>query len=339
MTLRTTIAKQSNTPGWAAIFLFLLLFNALAGSALGDSAISKQDFDKLSAEQKWNLVFSCLEARDKDIQNVTYMLRQRVLAVHDGVTEFGYATENELRRFGTHLWMRVVAHPVRDESGKIQSESLITWDGEVARKLGLPPYLPTPFAQGRIEASEPTIFTDLQYDELLGICMKGLSSIKGTVPFWVNEMRRLGREPKLEFEAETNLISVTVKEEAILSKTFWFDPFRGFVMVKSEAWTRSAGGELWTKAALQAMQYRQISGIWVPMEAIWTSEGSRAPNQRMEIHFTVDDFTIGTVTEKDVQVLFPKGTNVVDTRQDIAYVVNEAETYRLLKIVAVTTER
>jgi hypothetical protein len=110
--------------------LFLGLIPALLAShlALADAPapvpLDREPFDGASREQKIALVLSALDARDRDLANFRYALRETCTNINlkSGARRFMGRAEYEMRRLAPTIWMHVVTHKFGDEDNNDDRE-------------------------------------------------------------------------------------------------------------------------------------------------------------------------------------------------------------------------
>ncbi|MEQ9586635.1 MAG: hypothetical protein RJS97_01480 [Parvibaculaceae bacterium] len=137
----------------------------------------------------------------------------------------------------------------------------------------------------------------------------------------------------LTTENEPSLVKLSVpwkplhsRNRAVGDKHVWLDPARGYMPVRGEARWENDG---WRSEEFSVDEAQQIDGLWLPTtitEIIGSSSfGKTMPNAVNVIETTTQNIKMGAVTEADVRVVFPKGTEVVDAIEGVAYTIGESD--------------
>ncbi|WP_145944319.1 hypothetical protein [Fuerstiella marisgermanici] len=136
----------------------------------------------------------------------------------------------------------------------------------------------------------------------------------------------------LTTENEPSLVKLSVpwkplhsRNRAIGDKHVWLDPARGYMPVRGEARWEDDNG--WRSEEFSVDETQQFDGLWMPTkitEIIGSSSfGDAMPSAVNVIETTAQNIEMGAVTEADVRVVFPEGTEVVDAIEGVAYTIGE----------------
>jgi len=315
---------------WLAAVVAAVSAQALAAQVEPD-VFDFGAFGALADADKLNFVLAVLDARDRSLENVAYKVRETYVNVRkdNGARRFMTRHDYELRRIGDKCWMHRVDHKFYDPNGAVRAESIMNWDGKVAKGIGFPPYLGAPNHQCRIDAKESENFAFHRLGELLGFRIEADSG-RRPVTVWLRDA--IDHHAKIEItEADVRgvrTLSVLVRQGE-WRRWLWLDPKHGFMTVRAE----HVYGETkeFMKGTLEVVTSEQVDGLWVPKKAIRQS-GTYAGQERTETTIDVEQFSVGKVTDSDVDVIFPVGSHVVDTVQNISYVVLPDGKYKLLPL-------
>ena len=80
----------------------------------------------------------------------------------------------------------------------------------------------------------------------------------------------------------------------------------------------SESGRSYSNETTRVMEAKQIDGVWIPTSVVRRS-GTSVSEWETEIAYEITKFERGTVADKDLEVSFPPGTEVVDLVARIAY--------------------
>jgi len=288
-------------------------------------------FGALADADKLNFVLAVLDARDRSLENVAYKVRETYVNVRkdNGARRFMTRHVYELRRIGDKCWMHRIDYKFHDPNGEVRAESIMNWDGKVAKGIGFPPYLGTPYHQCRIDPKESGNFGYHRLGELLGFRIDA-DLTRRPVTVWFRDAIDHGAKIEIT-EADVRgvrALSVLVRQGE-WRRWLWLDPKHSFMTVRAE----HIYGEKkeFMKGTLEVLTSEQVDGLWVPKKAIRQS-GTYADQEQTEITYDVEQFSVGKVTDSDVDVVFPVGSHVVDTVQNISYVVLSDGKYKLLPL-------
>ncbi|HZL35676.1 MAG TPA: hypothetical protein VFC78_10230 [Tepidisphaeraceae bacterium] len=262
-----------------------------------------------------------LDSRDQQLSNFDYKLRETTtnVTIAGGDRRFMVHDDYEVRRLAGTLWMRLIDYEYYNEEDDILAESVMNWDGKVARGIGYPPYLHTSYHQCRIDPTENDNFAYRSFNGILGLQVVVARRGYPIATMVRNAMARTGRaEAVAERWKGIDTLRLEV-HEGCERWTFWLDPNRGYIIARFEYYCDIKPG-VYNKKWDEILESRQIGGVWVPLKAIERRGVSGIPVET-EIAYDVQTFTIGSVSASDVDITFPVGSQVVDTVQNISYFV------------------
>jgi hypothetical protein len=111
------------------------------------------------------------------------------------------------------------------------------------------------------------------------------------------------------------------KREYVLDSVKGFFPVRGTARWDA---TLKDGSEVWQTEEFTVEAARQIKDIWMPIELKEIRGSALLPAKFVNVLVTeVEKIELDTVTAKDLELVFPKGTQVLDRVQRMQYVVGE----------------
>jgi hypothetical protein len=278
------------------------------------------------------MALALLEAKDRTFHNVTFTIEELTENIRGESREFRRKDRYEVRRLGDKLWMQSIVYPWGKKTEEIQTHSIYSWDGRVARTMGVPPYLGTPYHQARIGSREDTNYADMRFNELLGLRTKAITSdYYGKVRDWIKWAKDLGGSVEVTRDpSDAAVMRVKVEEQAGFSRTLSLDASRDFMISGYESVLVT--GSVSHTAVFKVTDAEPVSGTWVPKRAVRRVGRSDVPDTYQEKIYQAGNFRIGALTDRDLYVDFPAGSEVVDDVQKIAYFINGDGTYRLLPL-------
>ncbi|MCY2952423.1 MAG: hypothetical protein NTU53_10650 [Planctomycetota bacterium] len=315
---------------WLAAVVAAVSPQALAAQ-VGPDAFDFGAFGALADADKLNFVLAVLDARDRSLENVAYKVRETYVNIRkdNGARRFVTRHVYEFRRIGDKCWMHRIDYKFRDPTGAVRAESIMNWDGKVAKGIGIPPYLGTPYHQCRIDPEESENFAYHRLGELLGFRIDA-DFKRRPVTVWFRDS--IDRGAKIEItEADVRGVRTLSVQMGWgeWQRRLWLDPNRSFMTVRAEH--VYGGAKEFMKGTLEVVTSEQVDGLWVPKKVI-RQTGTYASQEWGETTIDVEQFSVGKVTDSDVDVVFPVGSHIVDTVQNISYVVLLDGKYKLLPL-------
>lgn len=313
-----------------------LLAHALLACAISQGAVAgASPAVKLPPQDRAEFVLAWLDKREAELQNFSYSLEDTTwnTASATGQRRFIRRNTYELRRLGPKLWMHIIPYKGGSRT-EIRSESIVNWDGKIGRGIGLPPYQHVNHAECRIDPFEHAVFSNRMYNEILGLRVQSVIGVNAgylTCPEWLRQALQTPQASVRVDEDELKgvlTIRLTVSEDNREHK-LWLDPDRGYLIMRHEYYIHQSS--VWDRSSEEVLKAEQVDGIWVPKLAVRRVESSGYP-EWSEITYDVKSFSIGNVTDRDVEVTFPTGSRVVDTVNHIAYFIQPGGNYRLIPL-------
>ena len=271
-------------------------------------------FDRLGKEDKLAFVKAALQQRDAALQNFAYELSrsERNISLHGGPDKpWGKHFYDLKRKEGSLL-----LHGRRFAAGgKFRGEFWTNWNGSVSRSLTRRPHYKSP--RGLIKDSESANFSQT-YNHMLGLRMVLSQDERMSAGEWLEHVMAKGwdTEVKAVQQDGKSLIRFIVTKGA-LKRHYDLNPARGFMPVRYERLYKR--GEAYNSLSMRVAQARQVDGLWVPTKVVQLAGTSADTNWETETLYEVSEFTRGTVADKDLEVAFPPGTDVVDMIRRVHY--------------------
>ena len=126
------------------------------------------------------------------------------------------------------------------------------------------------------------------------------------------------RKVKLDvnYLPDFNLKSVRGKRTLIL------DPEKNFLPLNIESKWEGADEndkKMWREEKVEVEKSKQLGEIWMPVELTTSIYASSVPESLSVMSMKINDIAFGSVTKKDVTLIFPEGAEVVDAIRGISY--------------------
>jgi hypothetical protein len=293
--------------------------------ALADPPAARQfdpdRFNALTAEQKVSFVLSVLDARDRELSNFKYALRETCTNVdkETGDRRFMFNSDYEVRRLGPRLWMHLTNYEFGSDEDEIRSEGTVTWDGKLAVNLVTPRTARATHNTASVRDRPNDNFWLKKFNELLGLRVQVGN---GGVPLTDFLRSASTRKDPIVVHSDRRRPDVTeIKVEVRRGDdrwSFWLDPRHDYMISRFEyRYERNADYMAHHEEVVVPFQ---VNGVWVPREALHVTETS-AYHERSEFKYQVTTFEIGSVKPADVEIPFPSGTRVTDMVYQVAYTV------------------
>jgi hypothetical protein len=133
-------------------------------------------------------------------------------------------------------------------------------------------------------------------------------------------------EAKSYIVAKTDIVMDDGRREV---RRFWFDPAKDFLMTKVEDhWEVPAedGKVVFVHRDVFVRESREVSGTWMPVSIVWANRSEKTPHGEASIYdVKVSSIKFGSVKPTDLEVVFPKGTEVNDMVRQVRYVAGREE--------------
>ncbi|MEI8195301.1 MAG: M56 family metallopeptidase, partial [Phycisphaerae bacterium] len=270
-----------------------------------------------------NYVVAKINERHDALQNLEYELTSTWRKVSRRVPTLPpqpNSTSLLVRRKGDAFWVRN-ENDLRNGNAET---TLVGWDGKRCRVL-TQDHVAKPTLEGNIDDHEPHFMESL----LPFNYTFGLSAFAGdkvvTLAQWV-ALRQGQPDAGLEVKLATVdgqqlvVLSAAEREPGIEPRgrtTYWLDPERGFMVVKSEDITP------WNLVESTVTEAKQVDGIWVPTKAARLHRAPRGPREEgdTEQTFQATAYKLKHLKDADLQVVFPVGCIVKDYVRKVGWKV------------------
>ncbi len=235
-------------------------------------------FSNLGTDDRIKVLLTALDAREVHFANFTYKVRENHenVRLSDGARRFMYRYEYELRRLRETEWMHLVLYDPGATAGEnvLASSTYLNWNGKVGRILNLPVEGMTKETSGSIQVNPTDHFAVRFYNELLGYKVD-MTDALGVRALPLAEFLRwsIANNREIEILPETykgvDAVRVTVHANKYYRRKFWFDPARGYILLRFERSSDGANGK-YNRSWQEMKTARNVGGLWVPWEAIST---------------------------------------------------------------------
>ena len=283
----------------------------------------REPFDGASPEQRIALVLSALDARDRELANFRYALRETCtnINVKNGSRRFMVQSEYEMRRLAPTLWMHVVTHKFgeKDKDDEIETDRIVSWDGKTGIQFGTPQNVGQREHTAFTDTQESNEFLNRKFNALLGLRIQVDNAGVPLADFLRSAAHR--GDPITVGRDSRNLGALQIKVEVRRENdrwAFWLDPAHGNMLSRLEH--RYERGQDYMASHEEVLVPVEVNGVWVPREAVHVT-GTSGFHEESEFRYRVTSFEIGTVKPADVAIPFPVGTMVTDTVNKKAYEV------------------
>jgi hypothetical protein len=318
-------------PVYRRLVLGILPTLVVAQLALADAPppvrLDREPFDALSRDGKIAFVLSALDARERDVGNFKYQLRETCtnVEVHGRYRVFMQNAEYEMRRLGSTTWMHLVKH----ESGKkdkdddnIETDQIVSWDGKTRIHFATPQNVGQWEYTAFIDTREDNEFLNPRFNTLLGLRIQDMETPNSCVPLagFVRSAVKRGDSITVARDSRDSgalQIKVEIRREEV-RWTFWLDPEHGNMISRQEQ--RYEHGQAYNASHEEVLVPVLANGVWVPKQAVHVA-GTSASQEESEYKYVATSFEIGTVKPADVAIAFPVGTMVSDAVNKVAYEV------------------
>jgi hypothetical protein len=274
-------------------------------------SFDEETFKRLSPTERISLAVSCLQVRERLLDNFTYKLvlktsNFRANGQHEGdFPELQYTfvrSEDKLFIHGQRIaW-----------DGKLLEDFTDAWDGRECHNRV------KPIQGGRdcivIAGDEPSAVQFVSYNLLLGYrapelpisLSRWLQSSTGTINTSV--------EVSIDQAIRKPLLMVAVTGGTSIHRRVWLDPKRGYLPVRYEYrdgirdFADKDPSNWWWVALDEA---KQFGDVWIPMKATLQS-GCRSCDGMTQQKYEVQQFSLEKPASEDLTLPIPPGIRIVD---------------------------
>ena len=284
-------------------------------------------FNALSEAEKTAFVLTVLQDRESQLQNFSYEMTDRLRNItKDGAEKeiFSEASMG-LKRKGRKLYFESESL----DSQKQLRRYYVRWDGLTSKSLVNRPYR----AQndvvngGVIKDSEDRNFMRRGYNHVLGLRTQTSNDL--TLPGWFEDAKAKGKPIGINFLEQDGkpLIALKVMITEWKYLKWLLDVSRDYMPVSAEI--RYQKGASYNSAAWTVEEAIEVDGFWVPKKVIQIG-GTSVADEETKVVYEISKFTRNTVTDKDFEINYPPGTEVVDKIANSVYRVLPAGGYEPL---------
>ena len=316
--------------------LLYLLVGTLGHSLLGSDdlqSISFAEFRDLDDANRRELIASSFESRLEKTRNFRYSCRQtiRTQRLHDGVlgkivwpglmnvyhrSRIGESYRLHTVQFGEDLSGKSKLQEVQsgfNSSEGISTVALHRGDGKVF---------------GRIDTKHDTMVVDDRYSYWL--TGPEVTAAEFQFPYLLAHKDRWvlnTADPEGLITLEVPWMPFHNRDKSFGWRHVWLDPEKGFMPVRGDArWEESP--DSWRTEQFTVKEAEAVDGLWMPMHIVEVVDASSGGESRKGIagvyEMTVEALEFGNVTEMDLEVVFPAGTEVVNAIEGVTYFLGDA---------------
>ena len=292
----------------------LLVFPTVRSLAQPEEMVDLPSFQTMDEQERLAFVMAGLEMREAELQNFSYSVNCEARNVsQDTGEQVQYLRRDvyEMKRKGGKMLLHLKRFGAE---GELQADSFTNWDGSVSRSVTRLPEQTD--LRGLITDSESNLFAFARYNTLLGVRMRGGPSSFVTLTELIASAAAEGKQidvGSIDHNGK-QVVRVAIQLSESHYWEFYLDPQRGLMPVGSKRIAGRGG-----MATLEATRFEKMDGLWVPMKVVFRSRASEDKTFWTEKVYDVTDFARRTVTDQDLEVSHPPGTEVVDTTIGIAY--------------------
>ncbi len=303
---------------------------------IGEMKFDYSKFSQMNKEDKLGFVLSVLEMRDVKLQNFAYEMTHRLerFTPKDGKRQFHNESLIGIKRKGNKLFLTIE----KLDSKKRLQKYRANWDGTTAKSLLYRPYRNVTHS-GSIRDHEDNNFTYRAFNHILGLRL--LDTPKLTLNEWFDEVITEGGSINEAITVGGGSIDIDVVEEngksllmfkVTVGYKYWqwfLDVDRDYLPIRAEILYKV--DKNYNSDSSVVEEAIQVDGFWVPKK-VFRRTGTSAGDGQGENTYQISTFTRNTVTDKDLEIDFPPGTEVVDTIAKTAYRVLPNGSHEMLPL-------
>ncbi|MDP9173124.1 MAG: hypothetical protein M3O30_04560 [Planctomycetota bacterium] len=301
---------------WVLIagFCVFLLPRSLRAQ-VGPDTLSMKVAEGVPSADRVELIVSSLRARDIALKQFTCELTEEDDAadVTHSSTPVRQSKQFVIKRNAEKTLISGVVVANGDEA----SDFTIAWDG--SREYSIFNIPNSTRRRAEIRDSQQTVLRQIAYLHCLGVRVDDEDI---TLARWVgNQQNDLSRKVTgvLEAEGDSSMLVLEVTGNTF-DKTFWLDPRRGNMVVKS-SYIR---GDSWETQTVEDSVYQ--GDIWIPTRVVRRggTKGSTSPLH--EDSYNVTYFSLAPLRDTDVQIAIPPGIHVIDYVRHMSFALDHQGT-------------
>lgn len=279
-------------------------------------------FQNLSAQERVDAAVAILQRREAELQNFSFTLQESTFDI-DGTPAVREQLDNTYVKTIRRIGGKTFQEGKNFTKDAPVAEYWVGWDGTLQKGYTSrpPDEHQGQTIRGVVKDSEYAAMRESAYNHILGFRLKAETPI--TLPECIQARRK--NEGGVDVSVDAGLLAVKTEPGPGMVETYWLDPQRDFMPVRFSHRSRVFEDH-------EVVEAKKVDGLWVPTKVVARS-GFMATSQHVtEVVCQVTAFTRNTVTDKDVTVEFPPGTEVVDFVRRIAYRVTKAGTIELMPL-------
>lgn len=263
------------------------------------------------------VVVAALKDRQHALRNIRYSLRETITRVDhgQGTTKTLHEMVVEFRWSESGHWMHLREYAA---DGAQTIDHFTNWADGRARSLTLEPGKSnTRGTRGAVRDVENTNFGYRAFNQVLG-----LRVLRDGPPLSISEWVEgaiAGGKPVTFGAAEVGGVparTVAVRTSESETKTFSFDPARGWMILRVEYFCGTPKANNYEHTDVQ--EAKRVGDVWIPVKALRRT-GTTVSRGEGVIQYAASDVELGAVTGRDLEAVFPPGTEVVDSVGRTAY--------------------
>lgn len=298
----------------------------LAVSAAHAARFDEEGFQKLSPDERVSFAVSCLQTREKLLENFSYklVLKSSNFGVAGNKESDSLKEQYSLVRSGDKFLFHCQQFT---KNGKVQIEFVDSWDGREHRGLSLLGHRGGP--SGSISSSEIRNVQELEYNLLLGY---RIQTAPMTLSQWVQfpvDKPRNSVEVYIDRESGIPLVVVHITERKYLQERLWLDPAREYLPVRYEFHdgVDKNPDHNWERLILD--EAKQFGQVWVPMKVTLETGTLSIPGMTQR-KYEVQEFGLDKPVPDQLLVTFPTGITINDSVRNQIYEVQKDGTKKFL---------
>jgi hypothetical protein len=274
----------------------------------------------LSGNDKVSLIEALLAWRDGVLSDCSYKMTEEEVSVdlRDHSSLLVVRNSRHVIRSGRKMFEHVAQ--TAEDGKSTEVESFCAWDGERAtirthwqdRNL---------YDSGMISDHEPKSLRQCGYHRMLGVRMPGQRAAGATLSEWftlVAHKKESMCTVEMGVDAAKDMLVVKLVSNGLRTYTMWLDPAKDYMMLRFiDDYVAKDGGR--QTCSMEVTGSKQVEGLWVPTKVTQVDTTSVAPNDSSEHRFEVTEFSREKSDAKDMEVVFPQGTHVVDNIKGTAF--------------------
>jgi hypothetical protein len=309
-----------------AHFAWLMLAPTLC--VAGTLSVTSTSFKTLGEQDQLQVLRSALHKRAEMLSNVCYKVHVENFIARYADQQIGDRQET-ISRYEQEFWKTFDGYRLK-HAGYIGTEetplfvSNSSFDAKNGSSRMLAEHSQVGFPQGRITSQHDNI---TKFNEYAGF-LPGFR--QGTQASHLQFLLDNFEEVQLLKGSPPDVVALRICMKPSSGgndvRTFWLAPEKDFMVVRWEKRRDWQDGNRFQCADMWVADEIEVNSIWMPnviMEAGWSERTQPGRNGVMQL--SLQEIDIGSVSERDLWVDFPKGTEVIDDITQNVYVVGDPD--------------